>query len=173
MRACRFFSSFIEKKLDPDVRPAIAQLAEHLTVDICRYQMVPGSIPGGRIAAQDMSLRVDLLASHELQAQHLIRVLEASLSFHVAHVVVQTPQDTVSEWLRRWTRNPLGSARKGSNPFGVDLLYLNQWICSISQPMGLLRHTQWIWCNVTISGAAMSMRHRRDSNPCGQSPMDF
>ena len=29
-------------------------------------------------------------------------------------------EDTVSEWLRRWTRNPLGSARKGSNPFGVD-----------------------------------------------------
>ena len=22
----------------------------------------------------------------------------------------------VSEWLRRWTRNPLGSARTGSNP---------------------------------------------------------
>ena len=28
-------------------------------------------------------------------------------------------QDTVSEWLRRWTRNPLGSARRGSNPLGV------------------------------------------------------
>ena len=28
--------------------PAIAQLAEHLTVDICSNQMVPGSIPGGR-----------------------------------------------------------------------------------------------------------------------------
>ena len=27
--------------------------------------------------------------------------------------------DTVSEWPRRWTRNPLGSARKGSDPFGV------------------------------------------------------
>ena len=27
--------------------------------------------------------------------------------------------DTVSEWLRRWTRNPLGSARVGSNPAGV------------------------------------------------------
>ena len=25
----------------------------------------------------------------------------------------------MSEWLRRWTRNPLGSAREGSNPFGV------------------------------------------------------
>ena len=29
--------------------------------------------------------------------------------------------DTVSERLRRWTRNPLGSARRGSNPLGVDL----------------------------------------------------
>ena len=29
-------------------------------------------------------------------------------------------QDTVSERLRRWTRNPLGSARRGSNPLGVD-----------------------------------------------------
>ena len=27
--------------------------------------------------------------------------------------------DSVSEWLRRWTRNPLGSACKGSNPLGV------------------------------------------------------
>ena len=32
-------------------------------------------------------------------------------------------QDTLSEWLRRWTRNPLGSARRGSNPLGVALLY--------------------------------------------------
>ena len=30
-------------------KPAIAQLVEHLTVDVCSYQMVPGSIPGGRI----------------------------------------------------------------------------------------------------------------------------
>ena len=29
-------------------------------------------------------------------------------------------EDTVSERLRRWTRNPLGSARRGSNPLGVD-----------------------------------------------------
>ena len=28
--------------------PAIAQLVEHLTVDFCSNQMVPGSIPGGR-----------------------------------------------------------------------------------------------------------------------------
>ena len=30
-------------------RPAIAQLVEHLTVECCSNQMVPGSIPGGRI----------------------------------------------------------------------------------------------------------------------------
>ena len=29
--------------------PAIAQLAEHLTVEACSDQMVPGSIPGGRM----------------------------------------------------------------------------------------------------------------------------
>ncbi len=28
-------------------------------------------------------------------------------------------RDTVSERSRRWTRNPLGSARRGSNPLGV------------------------------------------------------
>ena len=33
--------------------------------------------------------------------------------------------DTVSERLRRWTRNPLGSARRGSNPLGVDILFLH------------------------------------------------
>ena len=31
--------------------PAIAQLVEHLTVDLCSNQMVPGSIPGGRMFA--------------------------------------------------------------------------------------------------------------------------
>ena len=30
-------------------QPVIAQLAEHLTVDFCSDQMVPGSIPGDRI----------------------------------------------------------------------------------------------------------------------------
>ena len=29
-------------------KPAIAQLVEHLTVESCSNQMVPGSIPGGR-----------------------------------------------------------------------------------------------------------------------------
>ena len=36
-----------------------------------------------------------------------------------AYSCCRFPPDTVSEWLRRWTRNPLGSARRGSNPLGV------------------------------------------------------
>ena len=37
------------KRVDAVSTPAIAQLVEHLTVECCSYQMVPGSIPGGRI----------------------------------------------------------------------------------------------------------------------------
>ena len=40
-------------------------------------------------------------------------VLTLSLAFPTLNT------DTVSERLRRWTRNPLGSARRGSNPLGV------------------------------------------------------
>ena len=36
---------------------ALAQLVEHLTVDPCSNQMVPGSIPGGRIFAQPTQAR--------------------------------------------------------------------------------------------------------------------
>ncbi len=44
------------------------------------------------------------------------------------HMILATvdhlQQDSVSEWLRRWTRNPLGSARRGSNPLAVVLVPL-------------------------------------------------
>ena len=30
--------------------------------------------------------------------------------------------DEVAEWLRRWTANPLGSPRVGSNPILVEIL---------------------------------------------------
>ena len=36
--------------------------------------------------------------------------------------------DEVAEWLRRWTANPLGSARVGLNPIFVDdILIWKQW----------------------------------------------
>ena len=34
------------------------------------------------------------------------------------------PEDEVAEWLRRWTANPLGPARVGSNPILVDLFHV-------------------------------------------------
>ena len=39
-----------------------------------------------------------------------------------------TEVDEVAEWLRRWTANPMGSARVGSNPIlvGIILHYMYQ-----------------------------------------------
>ena len=44
------------------IRPAIAQLVEHLTVECCSYQMVPGSIPGGRIFMESRTTLMLVLA---------------------------------------------------------------------------------------------------------------
>ena len=33
-------------------------------------------------------------------------------------------EDWVAEWLRRWTANPMGSARVGSNPIFVVILFV-------------------------------------------------
>ena len=33
---------------------------------------------------------------------------------------IDVAHDEVAEWLRRWTANPLGSARVGSNPILVE-----------------------------------------------------
>ena len=39
---------------------------------------------------------------------------------------VHPAHDSVSERPRRWTRNPLGSARRGSNPLAVDKVQLRR-----------------------------------------------
>ena len=36
-----------------------------------------------------------------------------------------TLYDEVAEWLRRWTANPMGSARVGSNPILVEIFEKN------------------------------------------------
>ena len=52
-RECsRYFKSafnFDKKRCTSQPTPAIAQLVEHLTVEWCRHQMVPGAIPGRRM----------------------------------------------------------------------------------------------------------------------------
>ena len=37
---------------------------------------------------------------------------------------IQCHNDEVAEWLRRWTANPMGSARVGSNPIFVVILFV-------------------------------------------------
>ena len=49
------------------------------------------------------------------------------LAFEKLRTITEN-HDSVPEWLRRWTRNPLGSARRGSNPLDVVLSAL-RWIC--------------------------------------------
>ena len=44
----------------------------------------------------------------------------------------------VAEWLRRWTWNPMGSARVGSNPANCDNLLVSHISCS------MLRNENWI-----------------------------
>ena len=54
--------------------------------------------------------------------------------------------DTVSEWLRRWTRNPLGSAREGSNPFGVAFSSCVATWTLVAESSGRVQAT----CNTTV-----------------------
>ena len=83
-----------------------------------------------------------------------LRVRLSSLSADPKRRWVFNKHDTVSERLRRWTRNPLGSARRGSNPLGVVLLR-----------RGVLRGAQR--CNpcrrlVCIDDLALCIRPRAD-----------
>ena len=46
--------------------------------------------------------------------------------FNVSH-----QPDKVAEWLRRWTANPLCSARVGSNPILVEFFFFTTSKCSV------------------------------------------
>ena len=43
----------------------------------------------------------------------------------------QCLHDEVAEWLRRWTANPLGSARVGSNPILVDVRFYGVMVSTL------------------------------------------
>ena len=64
--------------------PAIAQLAEHLTVDACSNQLVPGSIPGGR------RLRLVGLHIYLLRAAGLVGSGARKVGHRVPHVPLAT-----------------------------------------------------------------------------------
>ena len=47
----------------------------------------------------------------------------------------------MSEWLRRWTRNPLGSARRGSDPLGVVLRLAGLFVATLCMSPGTVAAT--------------------------------
>ena len=51
-------------------------------------------------------------------------VAECNLFTDHSHQSFNLHQDEVAEWLRRWTANPMCSARVGSNPILVELFLL-------------------------------------------------
>ena len=87
--------------------------------------------------------------------QGLLATLRASAMFLYACT------DTLSEWLRRWTRNPLGSARKGSNPLGVALLA--RYVAGVWMYPGTDTLSEWLrrWTRNLLGSA------RKGSNPLG------
>ncbi|KAJ8873419.1 hypothetical protein PR048_024236 [Dryococelus australis] len=48
-------------------------------------------------------------------------VAVCSLKYSFSHESIKRMLDEVAEWLRRWTANPMGSARVGSNPILVGM----------------------------------------------------
>ena len=57
--------------------------------------------------------------------------------------------DEVAEWLRRWTANPLGSARVGSNPIlVVDFVYIRVDLHSKFKNRSSFRFSMYVNPNV-------------------------
>ena len=61
-----------------------------------------------------------MISKSEVQiiVKHFFNVTQMDVNFDSC---LRHLQDEVAEWLRRWTANPLGSARAGSNPVIVEI----------------------------------------------------
>ena len=80
-----------------------------IMVSIAAFQAVdPGSIPGRRIFFQ---LR---------PVPHGITDLNFRRGKTIPFFWTIAKRDAVAEWFRRWTANPMGSARGGSTPLMTD-----------------------------------------------------
>jgi hypothetical protein len=85
-----------------------------IMVSIAAFQAVdPGSIPGRRIFFQ---LR---------PVPRGITDLNFRRGKTIPFFWTIAKRDEVAEWLRRWTANPMGSARVGSNPILVEIFEKN------------------------------------------------
>jgi hypothetical protein len=80
------------------------------------------------------------------------------------HLVLHS-RDTLAERLRRRPAKPMGSPRVGSNPTGV--------VFPEVQSAASGERQAWLQSLPAQSWTKKTKRQRGDSNPCGQSPMDF
>ena len=63
--------------------------------------------------------RNGLLIDHQICEVGGQSVVGMKVILYSPYLLIE-PVDTVAEWLRRWTANPMCSARVGSNPILVD-----------------------------------------------------
>ena len=55
--------------------------------------------------------------------------------------------DKVAEWLRRWTANPMCSARMGSNPILVDI-FVHTWVREANKLYQQPTKGEWDKCHI-------------------------
>ena len=100
----------LETHIEPPMgKPAIAQLVEHLTVDSRSNQMVPGSIPGGRIFFRHMVARGDFSLQVLVQLQMTPAGLEPAIPGSVGRCLIH------------WATGPINNGemlRNSPNRFG-------------------------------------------------------
>ena len=127
----------VRARHDEHVILAIAQLAEHLTVDICSNQMVPGSIPGRQVFCSWSAYR---RRSHSVlwQDVHMLRsvcihpsAIDVYLSrlYHNLYVFIFKKRDRERERERELARPVLRSAVRAPGP--ADRIYMYIYISYI------------------------------------------
>ena len=77
----------------------------------------PGSIPGRGVFSLMLHFSLSQVQAKKQQPGHLVPPSDGNNELPAS--AFSPKHDSVSERLRRWTRNPLGSARRGSNPLAV------------------------------------------------------
>ena len=97
---------------------------------------------------------------------HFIGLPWRSFDYRSFHTTFGT-YAVVAEWLRRWTRNPLGSARTGSNPVGSELFYDNSSPSLSIYPKHLLPVSHRIYKRIKSRADVAEWLRRWTWNPLG------
>ena len=80
--------------------------------------------------------------------------------------ILPHPSDEVAEWLRRWTANPMGSARVGSNPILVDNFFQGNILIFVRLHPNTGKHHMPPWRN-RLARSAVNRKVGGSSPPGG------